>query len=141
MYMKCAGRWSCILAYVLSLSILHSFIRDLHRTFTKFCFRLSWRLSIFYTDLVKKKLDKAWFQIINFLYIFLYTDIDECKQSGICPLSARCVNTYGSYRCIPSTSCPQGHEIDPVTQTCVGKSAIPLLPAELMNIEHLQSGV
>ncbi|XP_062615867.1 uncharacterized protein LOC134277555 [Saccostrea cucullata] len=46
-------------------------------------------------------------------------DINECQQPGICPASARCVNTYGSYRCIPSTSCPQGHQIDPVTKACI----------------------
>lgn len=109
--------------------------------FHKVLFQIIFKIINILHRFSQEKVDRAWFQIINFLYIFLYTDIDECQLSARCPLSARCVNTYGSYRCIPSTSCPQGYEIDPVTQTCVGKSAIPLLPAELMNIEHLQSGV
>lgn len=48
------------------------------------------------------------------------TDVNECAQPGICLPSERCVNTYGSYRCVQDTSCPQGHQVDPVTKTCKG---------------------
>ncbi|XP_078340478.1 uncharacterized protein LOC111109147 isoform X2 [Crassostrea virginica] len=45
-------------------------------------------------------------------------DVNECAQPGICLPSERCVNTYGSYRCVQDTSCPQGHQVDPVTKAC-----------------------
>lgn len=45
-------------------------------------------------------------------------DIDECKQSGVCLPTERCINTYGSYRCIRDTSCPVGHQVNPLTKAC-----------------------
>lgn len=56
----------------------------------------------------------------------LYTDIDECKQAGVCLPTERCINTYGSYRCIRDTSCPVGHQINPLTKACEGDYIDPL---------------
>ena len=57
------------------------------------------------------------------------TDVNECAQPGICLPSERCVNTYGSYRCVQDTSCPQGHQVDPVTKTCKGNHTYLHIPA------------
>lgn len=58
--------------------------------------------------------------------MILYTDIDECKQSGVCLPTERCINTYGSYRCIRDTSCPVGHQVNPLTKACEGDYIDPL---------------
>lgn len=34
---------------------------------------------------------------VNFSGFFIYTDIDECQYSSICP--QKCINTEGSYKC------------------------------------------
>jgi len=48
----------------------------------------------------------------------LHVDIDECSFSGqVCSQTARCENTYGSYRCV----CKEGFEQDSdSSQTCRG---------------------
>lgn len=46
--------------------------------------------------------------ILQYLYVDMLTDIDECESSYDCALHARCTNTEGSYTC----SCTSGYEGD-----------------------------
>jgi len=48
-------------------------------------------------------------------------DVDECALGGqVCTQTARCDNTYGSYRCV----CKEGFEQDSDSQTCRGNSSV-----------------
>lgn len=42
----------------------------------------------------------------NLMFVFIYTDVDECQDSSIC--SHKCINSDGSYKC----DCNQGFKLE-----------------------------
>lgn len=42
----------------------------------------------------------------NLMFVFIYTDVDECQDSSIC--SHKCINSEGSYKC----DCNQGFKLE-----------------------------
>lgn len=46
-------------------------------------------------------------------------DDDECSRGQPCGLAQRCVNTVGSYTCMPRVLCSPGYKLDPTEQRCV----------------------
>jgi len=50
-------------------------------------------------------------------------DIDECAlHKHNCTHGHRCENMPGSFRCIRERNCGTGYQVDPITQTCIGKT-------------------
>jgi hypothetical protein len=50
-------------------------------------------------------------------------DIDECSlHKHNCTHGHRCENMPGSFRCIRERNCGTGYQVDPITQTCIGKT-------------------
>ena len=56
--------------------------------------------------------------VLNQLLFLLLTDVDECKNAGVCEDNAQCTNTEGSYNC----SCKDGYRGNGVN--CSGKGGI-----------------
>lgn len=70
------------------------------------------------TEYVNPKCGKGFF--LNDLNIC--EDNNECIiENNGCPEGARCVNTRGSYYCIPSSVCRKGFRYDERTKKCNGK--------------------
>ena len=56
----------------------------------------------------------------NIIYIFIFSDIDECETKSLHRCNQICNNTLGSYSC----SCEKGFEINRDGYTCEGMKAV-----------------
>lgn len=56
----------------------------------------------------------------NIVYIFIFSDIDECANKSLHLCNQICENTLGSYKC----SCEKGFEISRDGYTCEGMKAV-----------------
>ena len=53
---------------------------------------------------------------LSYLFVVVFIDTDECKDSMICGGVSQCVNLPGSYSC----QCGSGMDFDPNSMSCIG---------------------